>query len=341
MKRALVCSFAIAAACGTHPPPEAQVVETRAPAARSSPSSSSTAESGSSFPAGPGAAFTKDDLEDAAGASDYHQGYADRLERVRKVLGSDGEETSDGVVFRGIGARTKTSALDCWELAVQRQDPHARVLRIDRRACGLPYGDLRSTPKNTVRRIERVIAEGGGEGMARVRLGEPDDPKSNQWWAVGPRDANAPLTCHVLSFVDGKAQLEKKGLGACGIDWPPPPEAFTRDESITPRHRSDAASECLAKCTTASACIVRRLTSRTAGRIVERGDDVFAVDADGRPARIDVSIECMSMPGWCTGAPNRTCLPPCATPTEDSPSSGFARGTNGVWTLTCDLAKKK
>ena len=348
MKRALVASALVVAvaACAAHAPPDAQVIDARSPAARSAPSSPPS-ESGSPFPAGPGVEFMKDDLEDAAGASDYHQGYADRLDRVRKILGSEGEEVSDGVAFRGVGARTKTSTLDCWELAVLRQDPYARVLRVDRRLCGLPYGELASTPKNTLRRVERVVAEmkslgeGGGEGMAHVRLGDPDEAKASRWWAVGPRDSHAPLTCHVLSFVDGKPQLEKKALGACGIDWPPPANAFTRDETTPARHRSEEAAECLTKCTTSSACIVRRVTAKTTGKIVERGDDVFAVEADGRPARIDVAIECLSMPAWCTAAPNRTCLPPCVTPTEDSPSSHFGRAANGVWTLTCDLTKKK
>ena len=143
---------------------------------------------------------------------------------------------------------------------------------------------------------------------------------------------------------DGVGQLNglRRRLGLKPIEGIEPwHNAFMRDETIPARHRSEEAAECLTKCTTSSACIVRRVTAKTTGKIVERGDDVFAVEADGRPARIDVAIECLSMPAWCTAAPNRTCLPPCVTPTEDSPSSHFGRAANGVWTLTCDLTKKK
>ena len=148
-------------------------------------------------------------------------------------------------------------------------------------------------------------------------------------------------------MLGARPRVEQHDLSDCGIAWPPPAKAFARDETIVPRRASAEAEECLAKCTANDVCSVRRVTSRGAAKIVERGDDVLAFELDGRPARIDVTTSCFPLPPACLAAPEtmalcaRPLLPPCVTSTEDSPSSHFGRAANGLWMQTCNLTKKK
>lgn len=352
--------FVPALACAAQRPPEAHVIDARdAVAVRSDPPPA--VEAPDPFPAGAGVDFVKDDLEDALRQNDHRAPYEERLARVRAYLGKDGDEITGGVAFRGVGTGVKSSPalpvvapFDCFELAILQHDAYARVVRVDRRLCGLPYGTGRG-PSVTLRRMQRVaedmkhLAAGEGEGMARVRFGEPDDPKGVRWFGIGPRDERAPITCHVLSFVDGRPRIAKRELAACEIAWPPPANAFTRDESIVPRRASEAADKCLASCTTSDVCFVDRVTTAGA-RIEQRGDDLLAIEPDGRPARIDVSATCRPMPPSCVQAPTTSCLlpqiappqrPRCTTDTEDATSSTLNRAPNGIWTLTCNMKKKR
>jgi hypothetical protein len=244
------------------------------------------------------------------------------------------------------------------------------VIPVDRRLCGLPYRDdatkpyAGAGPRFTVARLRHVADEikqvppDSAESTARMRLGTPDDESGGAWLAIGARGDAAPITCHAL-VIDGHGapHIEPRDLEACGVAWPPPREAFVRDETVESPVVSATSAECAQRCTTNDVCMVRRTTEKGA-MLVQRDDDLFAFRLDGRPSRIDLSTKCVPIPASCStsvtftcivsqgaktapsGPPNLPPANPCATPDEDATGFTFARTPSGLWTLTCTTRKK-
>lgn len=358
-----VLSVVVVSACAAARPPDAKVVDpSEVPVARD-PRVEPAPEI-DRFPAGPGVTLMKDDLEDAKASFDYRDSYDVQLAAARRRLGVEGTAITGGVAFRGVGPKNPTGPFDCFELAVLEKNRYAMVVQTDRRLCGLPYREDASKPytgpgpRSTLARMRKIVDESKSlppdtlEGMMRARLGEPDEPGGRTWSAIGPRDDEGPITCHVLSFDgQGRARIDKTRLADCGIAWPPPASAFMRDEKDVTPHVSATEEECRGRCSANDVCVVRRVAEKDA-KIVERGDDVLAIRLDGRPSHIDVTTTCVPVPSQCAPVPTATCVfspvpgrptplaAGCALPDTNDTSARYSRATNGLWTLTCNMRKK-
>jgi len=351
-------AFAVAA-CAKSGAPEPRVVQTHAVVAPAI-----EREADPRVAAGTGVTLMKDDLEDATRAIDSRDRYPERLARIRAVLGSEGEPISGGVAFRGVGPKNQTGPFDCFELAVLERVSSSPVISVDRRLCGLPYGDDTSKPyagtgpRFTVARLQRIFDDlknlpaDEAEGMARARLGSPDPTPpaltgALAWFAIGPRSSDAPVTCHAL-LVPAMAtpRIDPRPLADCGLAWPPPAQSFVRDENAKLPQATAPDDECKQRCTVSDVCIARRATEARSV-VARRGDELFAYRYDGRPAHVMTSTTCLPVPASCGNVPALACINAaghgCANDDEDSIASSFGRTTNGngMWTLVCTTRRKK
>ena len=328
------------------------------------------------FPAGRGVTHVQDELYDAMRETAQLRAYADRLAALRTRLADEGETVDGTTVWRGVGAKNITGPFDCYELAISPSGASniTTVFRTDRKHCGLPYRLDATTAYNgpgarfTKRKLDAVMSElsalkvDDARTLARTRLNLPDEngvvaksfpePKVFQWSAVGARSDDAPITCWVLS-ITSRPRLERRELAACGIEWPPPLEAFAVHDSepIEPVKASSAQAECESRCASNDVCVTTRATRGPTASMTARGDDLFAIGLDGRPLRIEVATACVPPPPTCA-VMHMTCFfkpytppaprdpGPCAAAPGELTFHSFGRASNGRWMITCNAARK-
>jgi len=279
----------------------------------------------------PGVTLLYEDLTDLyrdATVSTSRVPYNQRVAAAANALGVAGEETDDATLWRAVGARHIGGPFNCYELAVLQRGG-MQVTVTDRRFCGLPYGERTNKPYSgpgprfTRVKLERLMPEiaklppDEAEGMALARLGPADvrgvneprgvTPSARTWSAIGARDAENPITCHVLVIGKDGTRIEKRDLGDCGITWPPPDEAFATEPVPPPALLGKSTAECSTRCSTSEVCVIDERVPKSA-QMINRNNRLSAVGWDGRPVPVEIVTSCAPIPPACGPTPTAACF---------------------------------
>jgi hypothetical protein len=247
---------------------------------------------------------------------DAKRSFAERVAAAAAVLGEPGTTDGRARVWYGVHGRNIAGPFGCRELRIVDGGP-LREGPTDHRHCGLPYSSIPPGEHYTgpgarwssVRLQAELALQQSSPSATAVarRLGEPNgrDGETAVWLGIGPRDAEAPLTCWALRVGAGAA-LEEVELSSCGITWPPPLSAFEPGPTHAPVAKAPLFARCNAQCKPTEVCMLDRRIARAASLVVHDDDTMSARYVDGRSAYLELVQSCAPLPASCV-APQASC----------------------------------
>ncbi len=309
-------------ACGGATPPTAPTsgkTTIAPPVDEPLPGGSEPASVDPRFPAGRGTTLVIDqlvDLQKDAVVRDMKAPLATRIAKAREMVGEQGETLPDGsLAFRAVSPRNFLGPFGCSEYILSEKKP-AALRPADYRHCGLPYAEdpTTATPssvgaRHTIVKLKEVLAILGGLGpqeakdkaKSKLFMADQGDGDDLVWLGIGPRDDEAPITCHGLKAGSSTKppRIEKLPLAACSIAWPPPRERFERGPDIPPTAITPVVEGCVSRCGSKEICVVERISGQNVSIVMDDPDTVRGRYPDGRPAPVKLNTSCATIPSSC------------------------------------------